>query len=63
MDSIDAIGFDMDYTLARYFRQPIENLAYTMTIDRLDRSRLPKRYPYTRFPMMEILSIRGLNRR
>ena len=42
MDSIDAIGFDMDYTLARYFRQPIENLAYTMSIDRLIDRGYPK---------------------
>ena len=42
MDSIEAIGFDMDYTLARYFRQPIENLAYTMTIDRLIDRGYPK---------------------
>src|SRR5208283_2883531 len=35
MDQIRAVGFDMDYTIARYFRQPIEELAYRLTIDKL----------------------------
>lgn len=35
MDQIRAIGFDMDYTLARYRRERIEDLAYRLTIDKL----------------------------
>jgi len=35
MDQIRAIGFDMDYTIARYRRRPIEELAYRLTIDKL----------------------------
>lgn len=35
MDTIGAIGFDMDYTLARYRREPIERLAHGVTVDKL----------------------------
>lgn len=35
MDSIRAIGFDMDYTLARYRRQHIETLAHRLTLEKL----------------------------
>jgi len=35
MDQIRAVGFDMDYTLARYHRERIEALAYDVTIDKL----------------------------
>ena len=28
MDCIRAIGFDMDYTLARYYKERVEALAY-----------------------------------
>ena len=32
---IQSIGFDMDYTLANYHKEPMENLQYQMTIDYL----------------------------
>ena len=35
MDNIKVIGFDMDYTLARYHRRSIEELAYRLTIEKL----------------------------
>ncbi len=35
LDQIRAIGFDMDYTLARYRRERIEERAYRLTIDKL----------------------------
>ena len=37
MSSIDAVGFDMDYTLARYSKRRIEQLSYEMTLVRLVR--------------------------
>lgn len=37
MDSIEAVGFDMDYTLARYSMRRIEQLSYDMTLERLVR--------------------------
>lgn len=41
MDSVHAIGFDMDYTLARYKRVPMESLAYRLTLEKL----VAKGYP------------------
>ena len=35
MDNIKIIGFDMDYTLARYHQRAIEDLAYRLTIEKL----------------------------
>jgi HAD superfamily 5'-nucleotidase-like hydrolase len=35
MDKIEAVGFDMDYTLAMYHLQRLEKLAFDMTIARL----------------------------
>lgn len=35
MRSIEAIGFDMDYTLAQYKADTFESLAYTGTIKKL----------------------------
>lgn len=35
MDTIRAVGFDMDYTLARYVRRRIEALAHSLTIEKL----------------------------
>lgn len=35
MKSIDAIGFDMDYTLAQYKPETFESLAYVGTIQKL----------------------------
>lgn len=35
MDCIEAVGFDMDYTLARYARVHLEELAHRLTLDKL----------------------------
>jgi len=35
MDRIEAVGFDMDYTLALYRLGPVEGLAFTLTRDRM----------------------------
>src|ERR1700722_2117352 len=35
MDCIKAIGFDMDYTLARYRRDQLETLAHQLTLQKL----------------------------
>jgi HAD superfamily 5'-nucleotidase-like hydrolase len=35
MDRIEAVGFDMDYTLAVYHLQRLEDLAFRMTLDRM----------------------------
>ena len=35
MDTVRAIGFDMDYTLARYRREALEALAHRLTIEKL----------------------------
>ena len=35
MDKIEAVGFDMDYTLAMYHLQRLETLAFRMTLDRM----------------------------
>ncbi|MEZ4270971.1 MAG: 5'-nucleotidase domain-containing protein [Myxococcota bacterium] len=44
MDTVKAIGFDMDYTIARYSRERLEELAHKLTIEKLIRSRLPRKY-------------------
>ncbi|MEO0812536.1 MAG: 5'-nucleotidase domain-containing protein, partial [Myxococcota bacterium] len=35
MDGIKAVGFDMDYTLARYRRERLERLGHELTIEKL----------------------------
>ena len=35
MQSVTAVGFDMDYTLAVYKPETFEDLAYRLTIDKL----------------------------
>src|SRR5512138_2700593 len=35
MDRIEAVGFDMDYTLAVYHLQRLETLAFGMTLERM----------------------------
>jgi len=43
MDKIEAIGFDMDYTLAIYHLQRVEELAFDMTLRRMvERLRYPE---------------------
>ena len=42
MDSVKVIGFDMDYTLARYEQRKIEELAYAQTIKKLLKMGYPK---------------------
>src|SRR5215208_4909541 len=37
MDRVDLVGFDMDYTLAMYHLQRLEELAFQMTLERLVR--------------------------
>lgn len=41
MDTVKAVGFDMDYTLARYHLKELEELAYRLTRDKL----LARGYP------------------
>jgi 5'-nucleotidase len=41
MDCIRAVGFDMDYTLARYHKERVEALAYRLTLEKLVRSGYP----------------------
>src|SRR3989338_7037945 len=35
LSQIRSVGFDMDYTLANYHKEPMESLQYKMTIDYL----------------------------
>ena len=42
MDQIKAIGLDMDYTLARYNKIPIETLAHRLTAEKLIQRGYPK---------------------
>jgi hypothetical protein len=35
LGEIEAVGFDMDYTLAIYRKQPMEQLQYDLTVERL----------------------------
>ncbi len=35
LDSVKAVGFDLDYTLARYRRERLESLAFSLTADKL----------------------------
>jgi HAD superfamily 5'-nucleotidase-like hydrolase len=35
MDKVEAVGFDMDYTLAMYHLQQLETLAFRMTLERM----------------------------
>ena len=42
MDTIKAIGFDMDYTIARYHKTRIESLAHQLTVKKLIARGYPK---------------------
>ena len=43
MDKVEAVGFDMDYTLAIYHLRRLEKLSFRMTLDADDRrARLPR---------------------
>ncbi len=42
MDTVAAIGFDMDYTLARYKREQLERLAHRLTIEKLIKRGYPE---------------------
>lgn len=42
MDTVGAIGFDMDYTLARYHRERLERLAHRLTIEKLVKRGYPE---------------------
>lgn len=56
---IELIGFDMDYTLAKYFREPMEMLQYQLTVEYLIKN---KNYPSAirEMPYDPNLIIRGL---
>src|ERR1051325_4036223 len=41
MDTVSAIGFDMDYTLDRYKREQLERLAHLLTAEKLIKRRYP----------------------
>ena len=58
MDSIKAIGFDMDYTIARYKKIHIETLAHKLTIEKL----VARGYPseITKLQYDSTFVIRGL---
>ncbi|MFA6034804.1 MAG: HAD-IG family 5'-nucleotidase [Myxococcota bacterium] len=59
LNSIEAVGFDMDYTLALYMTPSIDRLAYRMTVDRLINSKgYPKELAALEFDPM--LAQRGL---
>lgn len=59
LSQIHSVGFDMDYTLANYHKEPMEMLQYQMTIDHLVKN---KNYPEDlyRLNYNPSLSIRGL---
>jgi 5'-nucleotidase len=42
MDTVAAIGFDMDYTLARYKREQLERLAHRLTVEKLVKRGYPE---------------------
>src|SRR5262249_7478827 len=42
MDTVSAIGFDMDYTLARYKREQLERLAHRLTVEKLVKRGYPE---------------------
>ncbi len=58
MDMVQTIGFDMDYTLARYRLDELEDLAYRLTVDKL----LARGYPkeITKLRYVKGFVIRGL---
>ncbi|MEE2961265.1 MAG: HAD-IG family 5'-nucleotidase [Myxococcota bacterium] len=58
LDNIKAFGFDMDYTIARYFRVPIETLAYDLTLKNLVEIGYPERLLGTNYDADFV--IRGL---
>jgi 5'-nucleotidase len=58
MDCIHAIGFDMDYTLVRYHRAPMEELAYRITLEKLHRRGYPQAILTCRYDSTTV--IRGL---
>lgn len=43
MDTVKAVGWDMDYTLARYHRQRLEELAHRLTVEKLIERGYPER--------------------
>ncbi len=59
LNQILLVGFDMDYTLANYYHQPMEQLQYQLTVEYLIRS---KGYPddIRELPYDPNLIIRGL---
>ena len=44
LQKIEAIGFDMDYTLARYKQDALDALSVKLTLERLDECGYPQRY-------------------
>jgi HAD superfamily 5'-nucleotidase-like hydrolase len=59
MESIRAIGFDMDHTLALYHREPFEQLTFDLSVERLiDRHGYPESIRQIRYDKDAI--IRGL---
>ncbi|MHC4390537.1 MAG: HAD-IG family 5'-nucleotidase [Planctomycetota bacterium] len=58
LDKIDAVGFDMDYTLAIYKKFEIEKLAFDVTVDKLIRLGYPEEVREVRYERDRI--IRGL---
>jgi HAD superfamily 5'-nucleotidase-like hydrolase len=58
MDCVHAIGFDMDYTLVRYARAPIEALAYDLTLAKLHKRGYPQEILNCRYDPSFV--IRGL---
>ncbi len=58
MNYIRAIGFDMDHTLARYYHETFEELAFTKTIEKLVENGYPQAILNLKFDSK--LCIRGL---
>ena len=58
MDTVKAIGFDMDYTLARYRTEKLEQLAHKLTVEKLITRGYPKEIAQLTFDPKFVL--RGL---
>lgn len=58
MDTVKAIGFDMDYTLARYHIQELEQLAYRLTLGKMKSRGYPECIATARYKKDRV--IRGL---
>ncbi|MBI3178295.1 MAG: HAD-IG family 5'-nucleotidase [Deltaproteobacteria bacterium] len=58
MDVIKAVGFDMDYTLARYRREHLEKLAHRLTVEKLIERGYPEEIRTVRYDPEYV--IRGL---